>query len=187
MLLDTRRVESELLAHKDFPVDDLRRELGLTGPPFETVFDPTGDGGDLAADTVLRVGDLAGAAAGSVLRLRYRTDVLDADCAARIAGYHLTALALIAADPDAEHGRQSLLSAEELALPARRARRTAPGAAGPPVPRAVRAAGARRTRTPSRPCTATGSGPTGSSTPGPTGWDGPCWRGGCAARASSRW
>ena len=24
-----------------------------------------------------------------VLRLRYRTDVLDADCAARIAGYHL--------------------------------------------------------------------------------------------------
>ena len=49
-----------------------------------------------------------------MLRLRYRTDVLDADCAARIAGYHLTALALIAADPDAEHGRQSLLSAEEL-------------------------------------------------------------------------
>jgi len=40
--------------------------------------------------------------------------VLDADCAARIAGYHLTALALIAADPDAEHARQSLLSAEEL-------------------------------------------------------------------------
>ena len=49
-----------------------------------------------------------------VLRLRYRTEVLDADSAARIAGYHLTALALIAADPDAEHGRQSLLSAEEL-------------------------------------------------------------------------
>ena len=40
--------------------------------------------------------------------------MLDADCAARIAGYHLTALALIAADPDAEHRRQSLLSAEEL-------------------------------------------------------------------------
>src|SRR5438552_3155621 len=39
---------------------------------------------------------------------------LDANCAARIAGYHLTALALIAADPDAEHKRQSLLSAEEL-------------------------------------------------------------------------
>ena len=39
---------------------------------------------------------------------------MDKDGAARIAGYHLTALALIAADPDAEHGRQSLLSAEEL-------------------------------------------------------------------------
>ena len=75
------------------------------------------------------------------LRLRYRTDVLDADSAARIAGYHLTALELIAADLDAEHRRQSLLSAEEAPLPARRARRTAAGAAGPPGARAVRAAG----------------------------------------------
>ncbi len=49
-----------------------------------------------------------------VLRLRYRTDLLDADGAARIAGYHLTALALIADDPAAEHARQSLLSADEL-------------------------------------------------------------------------
>ena len=40
-------------------------------------------------------------------------DVRDAD-AARIAGYQRRALELIAADPDAEHGRQSLLSAEEL-------------------------------------------------------------------------
>ena len=31
------------------------------------------------------------------LRLRYRTDVLDADAAARIAGYHLTTLELIVA------------------------------------------------------------------------------------------
>jgi amino acid adenylation domain-containing protein len=51
-----------------------------------------------------------------VLRLRYRTDVLDADAAARIAGYHLAALTLIAADPEASHERQSLLSAEELCL-----------------------------------------------------------------------
>ena len=41
-----------------------------------------------------------------VLRLRYRADVLDADAAARIAGYYLAALALIAADPEASHGRQ---------------------------------------------------------------------------------
>ena len=89
---------------------------------------------------MLRVG-ISRIAAAARLRLRYRTDVLDADCAARIAGYHLTALALIAADPDAEHRRQSLLSAEELRLPARRARRAPPGAARPPGPRAVRAAG----------------------------------------------
>src|SRR5438093_2441008 len=68
--------------------------------------------GAVAEDTGLRVGLLEHD--GFVLRLRYRTDVLDAGSAARIAGYHLTALALIAADPDAEHTRQSLLSAEEL-------------------------------------------------------------------------
>src|SRR5204862_4440840 len=34
--------------------------------------------------------------------------------AARIAGYHSTALTVIAADPDYEHERQTLLSAEEL-------------------------------------------------------------------------
>jgi amino acid adenylation domain-containing protein len=115
VIQDTRRVESELLSHNDFPVDDLRRELGLPEPSFETVFDPSGDGvgGDLAEDTVLRAGiSLRGDQL--MLRLRYRTDVLDADCAARIAGYHITALTLMAADPDAEHGRQSLLSAEEL-------------------------------------------------------------------------
>jgi amino acid adenylation domain-containing protein len=118
LLREAHRVESELLAHKDFPVDDLRCELGRTEPSFETVFDPTGDDvltQDLASATVLRVG-IAQYGSQLVLRLRYRTDVLDADCAARIAGYYLTALALIATDPDAEHGRQSLLSAEELHL-----------------------------------------------------------------------
>ncbi|MCX5092871.1 amino acid adenylation domain-containing protein [Streptomyces sp. NBC_00365] len=113
LLLNARRAESELLAHQGFPVDDLRRELGLTEPPFEAVFDPGGVGGDLPEDTVLWVG-FSGQGSRLVLRLRYRTDVLDADCAARIAGYHVTALALIAAGPDAEHGRQSLLSPEEL-------------------------------------------------------------------------
>src|SRR3954451_11002481 len=112
LLLDARRGESELLSHKNFPVDDLRRELGLAGPSFETVFDPTGDQGDLAADTVLYVG-ISQRGSQLALRLRYRTEVISADFAARIAGYHLTALALFAADPDAEHGRLSLLSAEE--------------------------------------------------------------------------
>src|SRR3989441_6565361 len=113
VLLKTHRAELELLSHEDFPVDDLRRELGLTKPLFETVFDVTSDGrGEFAEETVLWVSFLEHD--GPVLRLRYRTDVLDADCAARIAGYHITALALIAADPDAEHKRQRLLSAEEL-------------------------------------------------------------------------
>src|SRR5207245_8656532 len=112
MLLETHRAEFALLSHADVPVDDLRRELGLTKPLFETVFDGTAEGvGELAEDTVLWVSFLEH---DGLVRLRYRTDVLDADCVARIAGYHLTALALITADPDAEHRRQSLLSGEEL-------------------------------------------------------------------------
>jgi len=111
LLLDTHRVKAELLSHKDFPVDDLKHELGLTGLSFETVFDPTGDG-DLVEDIILGVG-ISQHGGDLVLGLQYRTEVLDADCAARIGGYHLTALALIAADPDAEHARQSLLSTEE--------------------------------------------------------------------------
>jgi amino acid adenylation domain-containing protein len=113
VLLGTHRAEWELLAHQDFGVDDLRGELGLSAPSFETVFDSVGDDGTLAAGTVLRVG-IWPRRGQFALRLKYRTDALDADAAARIAGYHLTALALIAADPDAEHGRQSLLGAEEV-------------------------------------------------------------------------
>ena len=123
LLLAAHRAESELLAHSDFPVDDLRRDLGLTEPSFETVLDPsgldpsgldpTGNDGDLSGDTVLWVGT-SGDDGQLGLRLRYRTDVVDADAAARIAGYHLAALELMAADVDAEHRRQSLLSAEEL-------------------------------------------------------------------------
>jgi len=113
VLLDAARTEAELLAHRDFPVGDLRRELGLSEPPFETVFElDAGGGGEFPKHTVLRVAFVE--RAGLVLQLRYKTDVLDAECAARIAGYHLSALAFIAADPDAEHARQSLLSAEEL-------------------------------------------------------------------------
>jgi amino acid adenylation domain-containing protein len=113
VLLDTHRVESEVLLHKDFPVDDLRRDLGLTEPSFETVLDPTGKDGSISEDIVLWVGTSRDEGRLE-LKLRYRTDVLDADCAARIAGYYLTALELIATDPDADHGRQSLLSDEEL-------------------------------------------------------------------------
>ena len=61
----------------------------------------SGDGA--GTDDSLRV-----SVTGRVLRLRYRTDVLDAEAAARVAGYHLTALA----DPD----RATLLSEEELSF-----------------------------------------------------------------------
>lgn len=133
LLLHTRDTIARLQAHQDFPVDDLSRELGLTEPAFETVLDPTGISGALPGTDITpapaeaRGGSTAAAAPAALwtgivrhddgrlaLRLRYRTDVLDADCAARIAGYHLTALALIAADPDADHARQSLVSGEEL-------------------------------------------------------------------------
>jgi amino acid adenylation domain-containing protein len=77
------------------------------------VFDSVGDEGTLAGDTVLWVG-VRPDRSRLVLRLRYRTDAIDADYAARIACYHLTALTLMAADPQASHDQQSLLSAEEL-------------------------------------------------------------------------
>ena len=91
-----------------------RRELGLTGPAFETVFDPAGARrrprrGHRAAGG-LRASAAAGSRCGCGTGPRCSTPAAPP----RIAGYHLTALALIAADPDAEHGRQSLLSAEEL-------------------------------------------------------------------------
>ncbi len=113
VLLGVRRAESELLSHQNFPVDDLRSRLGLVEPSFETVFDATGGDGTLAADTVARIA-VSKVGGQLLLRLSYRTDVIDADYATRLLGYHLTALTLIAADPEAAHQTQSLLAAEEL-------------------------------------------------------------------------
>ena len=39
LLLDASRAEAELLAHRHFSIDDLRRELGINEPVFETVFE----------------------------------------------------------------------------------------------------------------------------------------------------
>jgi amino acid adenylation domain-containing protein len=114
LLWDAARVEMDLVLYRNVDVDAQKRELGVAGPAFETEFDPidTLDPAlDLADQTVLRVGLTNG---GGALRLTYRTDALDAGGAARIAGYHLTALALMVADPDAEHGQASLLSDDEL-------------------------------------------------------------------------
>ncbi|MEW2133776.1 amino acid adenylation domain-containing protein [Streptomyces sp. NPDC005435] len=104
------RARDGVLAHRDFPVAALRRELALAEPPYEV----TSGAGDatLADDVVLHVG-WTGDGEAPELRLRYRTDVLYTGSAARIAGYHLTALNLMTTGPDAEHTRQSLLSERE--------------------------------------------------------------------------
>lgn len=114
LLLHAAATEKELLSHREFPVDALREQLGLPATAPETVFDPTGDG-EPAGNTVLWLATVRHPGR-SVLRLRYRTDALDSECATRIVGYHLTALRMIAADPDAAHGPQSLLSCDELRL-----------------------------------------------------------------------
>ncbi|MFE0511713.1 amino acid adenylation domain-containing protein [Streptomyces sp. NPDC058964] len=116
LLHTTHQTAADLLAHQDVAAEELgalKRELGLTGSLFESILDPATVDGDLTEDTALRVG-IRHHEGRLVVRLKYRTDRLDSGGAARIAGYHLTALALITADPGAEHGRQSLLSDEEL-------------------------------------------------------------------------
>jgi amino acid adenylation domain-containing protein len=112
LLLSARRSETALLAHEHFDLAALGRELDLTGPRFETALDPAGDV-EATGDTVLAVSLRPGSGDGLVLRLRYRTDVLDSGSAARIAHYHLTALSLLAKDPDAGHDRQTLLPVDE--------------------------------------------------------------------------
>ncbi|MEU4984238.1 non-ribosomal peptide synthetase [Streptomyces sp. NPDC021969] len=90
------------------------RPAAPAAPGPEVVFDPVGpELPGLEEGTVLAVA--TGKQHGRrLLRLRYRTDVLDADCAARIGGYHLGALRQIAADPDAPHDRCGLPTAEEI-------------------------------------------------------------------------
>ncbi|WP_116201421.1 non-ribosomal peptide synthetase [Amycolatopsis circi] len=109
----TAEIDAQTLAFRDFPVDELRAELGIVAPPFETVFDPTGTAGDLAGDTVLRL-DVSPNL--TTLRLRFRTEVLDSESAERILGYHLSALTLIRTDVTAPHRETTLLSSAELKL-----------------------------------------------------------------------
>lgn len=102
----------ELLALTDLAheVSEQGKVSEVDSPPYETVLDPhDGEPADDSAVLYLSVGE-------RTLRLHHRTDVLDTGAAARIAGYHLTALSLMAADPDADHERQSLLSGSELAF-----------------------------------------------------------------------
>ncbi|MGO4427300.1 non-ribosomal peptide synthetase, partial [Streptomyces sp. MCAF7] len=82
---------------------------------YEVEFDPAGTERGLGDGVVLGVGWCRCDRGGRlVARLRYRTEVIDGECAARIGGYHLAALGLMAADAEAEHAQQSLLSAQEV-------------------------------------------------------------------------
>ncbi|MFF3175652.1 amino acid adenylation domain-containing protein [Streptomyces sp. NPDC057900] len=114
LVLHADRVEAELLAHRGYPVEALRQRLRLPATAPEAVFDATG-AAEPVPGAVIDVG-FSRRDGRDVLRLRYRTDALDAEAATRIAGYHLNALRLMAAGPDAAHGRQSLLSPGELRL-----------------------------------------------------------------------
>ena len=80
---------------------------------FETVLDPTGEPGELPDGAVLRLA-VADRDGDLTLGLHHRTDTLDAGSAARIAGYHVTALRLLAADPGAPPAQGRLLSDDEL-------------------------------------------------------------------------
>lgn len=108
-----------LRAHSDSDLGRLAAELGTAMPSFGTVLDPgtdlrgteiapgaLGRTGDRGPDTGTTLGDGRAAGlhvslSGSTLRLTYRLDLLDEGAAARIAGYHSTAVALAAADPGA--------------------------------------------------------------------------------------
>ncbi|WP_077801660.1 amino acid adenylation domain-containing protein [Streptomyces sp. JHA26] len=82
---------------------------------FETVLDlghVDGDPGEPATGTVLTT-TLRYGPAGPAVLLRYRTDVLDAGAAGRIAGYYVTALERMAAEPDAPSRARGLLSDAE--------------------------------------------------------------------------
>ncbi|MEV0265655.1 amino acid adenylation domain-containing protein [Streptomyces sp. NPDC050617] len=72
----------------------------------EAVDDALGDG------VLLRVA-FAPDGAGLSLRVLFDRATLNEEYAARLTGYHLTALRFLAADPDAQHHRQSLLSPAE--------------------------------------------------------------------------
>ncbi len=133
LVLAARRAEELTVARAEEPTGrpagagGLCPGPGAVPPPGpEAVFAPAGDETPLAARTAVLDVAVAGGEARPVLRLRHRTDVVDAECAGRIAGYHLSVLGGLAADPGAPHHRCSLLSPaelrfqlEELAGPAR--------------------------------------------------------------------
>ncbi|MGK5628103.1 amino acid adenylation domain-containing protein [Streptomyces sp. URMC 123] len=106
--------------HHRAPLAALRAELRRADALFDTVLVTDRDPAeaDLAPDTLLAVGVAHGAGAADAtpaeLVLLHRPHAVNGDFAARVAGYHLAALAALTTDPGAPHHERSLLSADEL-------------------------------------------------------------------------
>jgi amino acid adenylation domain-containing protein len=105
------RTEAWVRACAEQPVEEIAASLGRTGPLFEVELDLYGAGVAPAPSTVLRVAMPYGTGR---LHLQYRTDVLDAGAAARIASYYVAALNQMIAEPGAKP--RSLLSPREYAF-----------------------------------------------------------------------
>jgi amino acid adenylation domain-containing protein len=82
-------------------------------PGYEVVFGGLRDDDtELPEGIVLRM-SVGNAATGEALRLSYRRDVLDEDAALRIAGYHLSAVRHLVADPESDPDDVDLVGPEE--------------------------------------------------------------------------
>ncbi|MFK0294900.1 non-ribosomal peptide synthetase, partial [Streptomyces sp. NPDC090442] len=112
LVQESARARAELLSHANYPVPALSAELGLGTALFETELELSGNGGDLAESTVLRV-VVVRRGERMVLRLRYRSEVLDAESVVRVGGYHVAALVQLVADPGAVPVQGALLSVAE--------------------------------------------------------------------------
>ena len=88
LLLSVQQSEAEA---RNLPTGATKPGDDGAAPRPEVVFGPTGHTGRRTQDVVLDV-SVPERDGRRFLRLRYRTDRLDAQCAGRIAGYHLSAL-----------------------------------------------------------------------------------------------
>ncbi|MUN63708.1 amino acid adenylation domain-containing protein [Kocuria sediminis] len=85
-------------------------------PGYEVVFALRQDADPELPEGIVLGVSLRSGTGGEALRLRYRRDVLDAAAARRIAGYHLTALRHLVADPEAEPEDADLVDPDERRL-----------------------------------------------------------------------
>ena len=101
LLAESFCVETAVLIHRAFPLERLRATLGVTGPAFETVFDPTGGDGEASEASGGRAAlwvAVTERADGLALRFRCRGEVWDSRALGRAAGHHLRTLESISRD-----------------------------------------------------------------------------------------